>query len=601
MAEIYYNNRFMGNVDDPTLFVETVKDQRRKGLLNMQLNVYHNVNSNEIFINTQEGRALRPLIIVKEGKPLITEKHLEQLSNKEITWQDLVRQGVIELLDAAEEENSFVAYDEEHLTNEHTHLEITKGSIAGVTTSLVPFGNYNQSSRLIIGSKNQKQAIGFYAANYLIRTDMDANLLHYPQIPLVRTKIHEISNYSEHPAGQNMVVAIMSYKGYNMEDGVILNKSSVERGLARSTYYRPVSSELLRYSGGLTDELGIPDKETKGYRSEADYASLDEDGIIKLESKVSEGNVVIGRSSPPRFLNSLDEYNLAVATRRESSVALKHGESGIADFVFITESEEGNKLVQVRLRSEKIPEIGDKFTSRHGQKGVTGVLIPSPDLPISQSGVTPDLIFTPHGVSSRMTVSHLLELLGGKVAALSGRFVDGTLFEAEGEDALRLELAKLGFKEDATEVFYDGISGKRMIARIYVGNMYYLRLRHMVANKMQSRARGPIQLLTRQPTEGKAKEGGLRLGEMEKDTFVAHGASLLLKERFNSDKVVLPICEKSGLIGYYDTKRGNLPLSHLYGDATEISNIEMSYAFKLLLDEIRSIGLYPELHLRNKY
>jgi len=494
-----------------------------------------------------------------------------------------------------------VAYDIEKLTEDHTHLEVTPGAISGITTALVPFGSFNQPSRLIIGSKNQKQAIGFYAANYHIRIDMDTNLLHYPQFPIVKTKIHSVSNYAEHPAGQNMVVAIMSYKGYNMEDGVILNKSSVERGLARSSYFRPVSTELLRYSGGLTDDMCVPDKEVKGYRSEKDYINLEEDGIVKLEAKVHEGDVLIGRTSPPRFLSSLDEYNLAVATRRESSVALKHGEQGIADFIMLTENEEGNKLIQVRLRDERIPEIGDKFTSRHGQKGVTGILIPSTDLPFSQSGIVPDLIFTPHGVSSRMTVSHLLELIGGKVGALSGRYVDATLFKSEKEVDLRLELANLGFRDDGTEVFYDGITGKKMIARIYVGNMYYLRLRHMVANKIQSRARGPIQLLTRQPTEGKAKEGGLRLGEMEKDTFVAHGASLLLKERFDSDRVVIPVCEKSGLMGYYDLKKGNAAVSPLFGDDVDVSNIEMSYAFKLLLDEMRSLGIYTRLNLKNKY
>ena len=599
-TEVYVNQKYLGTVDNPTLFVEDFKDQRRKGQIEIQANIFYNKAVNEIHISSQKGRSLRPLIIVKEGKSLLVEKHIEQLKAGEITWDDLTRQGVIEYLDANEEENALVAFDESQLTTEHSHLEITPGSITGITTALVPFGNYNQSSRLIIGSKNQKQAIGFYAANYHIRLDMDSNLMHYPQYPIVKTQLHDVTNYAEHPAGQNLVVAIMSYKGYNMEDGVILNKSSVERGLARSSYFKPVSAELLRYSGGLTDELEIPDKETKGYRTEDDYKFLEADGIVYPEAKLSERDVVIGRTSPPRFLNSLDEYNLSVGVRRESSVALKHGERGIADFISLTESEEGNKLVQVRLREERIPEIGDKFTSRHGQKGVVGVLIPQTDLPFTQSGVVPDLIFTPHGVSSRMTVSHLLELLGAKVGALAARHVDATLFDAEKEDALRLELAQLGFKEDATEVMYDGISGKRMIARIYIGNMYYLRLRHMVANKMQSRARGPIQLLTRQPTEGKAREGGLRLGEMEKDTFVAHGATLLLKERFDSDRVAIPVCMKSGLIGYFDGRTKQLK-SPIHGEDSDVAYVEMSYAFKLLLDELLSLGIYPQLSLKDKF
>ena len=600
MAEVYINSKFVGTIDDAKMFVENIKDQRRKGALSDEVNVYHDEKPNIVYLNSDGGRARRPLIVVKEGNSLLTEKHLQQLKDGEISWVDLVRQGVIEYIDAAEEENALVAQDEEDLTQDHTHLEITKGSICGLATALVPFGNYNQSSRLIIGSKNQKQSLGFYAANYHLRIDMDANILHYPQFPLVKTKIHDVTDYHEHPAGQNMVVAIMCYYGYNMEDGVILDKGSVERGASRSTYFRPVNAEELRYSGGLVDEVSVPDKDVKGYRSETDYRHLEGDGIIYPESKVDEGDVIIGRTSPPRFLSSLDEYNLSAAVRRESSIGLKHGERGTADFVAITENEEGNKLVQVRLREERIPEIGDKFTSRHGQKGVTGMLLASQDIPFSASGITPDLIFTPHGISSRMTISHLLEMIGAKVGALAGRYVDGTLFESEKEEDLRKELSALGFREDGTEVFYDGRTGKQMMARIYVGNMYYLRLRHMVANKIQSRARGPIQLLTRQPTEGKAKEGGLRLGEMEKDTFIAHGASLLLKERFDSDKIILPTCEKCGLIAVEDQYK-NRTYCLMCGEDVEVSYLEMSYAFKLLLDEIRSLGVYPKLNLQNKY
>ncbi|MEK6969546.1 MAG: DNA-directed RNA polymerase subunit B [Nanoarchaeota archaeon] len=601
MADIYLNSKLIGTVEDAQHFIEEVKDLRRKGALSEEVNIYHDVQANEIVLSCDEGRARRPLIIVKEGKSLFTEKHVKQLENNEITWLDLVRQGVIEYLDASEEENALVACTEKEITPEHTHQEITPGSMCGITTALVPFGNYNQSSRLIIGSKNQKQSLGFYAANYHLRMDMDSNILHYPQYPIVKTKIHDITDYDQHPSGQNMIVAVMCYDGYNMEDGVILGRASIERGLARSTYFRPVDAQELRYSGGLMDEVSVPDKDVKGYRSEHDYRFLEGDGIISPESKVDEGDVIIGRTSPPRFLSSMDEYNLAAATRRESSVSLKYGEKGTADFVVLTENEEGNKLIQVRLREERIPEIGDKFTSRHGQKGVTGILVPPQDLPFSENGIYPDLIFTPHGISSRMTVSHLIELVGGKVGALAGRLVDGTLFEGEKEEELRKELLQLGFKEDGTEAFYDGRTGKKMMARIYVGNMYYLRLRHMVANKMQSRARGPIQLLTRQPTEGKAKEGGLRLGEMEKDTFIAHGATLLLKERFDSDKTIVPICEKSGLMGYYDARKNGRGMSPLYGDNAELSDVEMSYAFKLLLDEIRTLGICAKLNLKSKY
>jgi len=392
----------------------------------------------------------------------------------------------------------------------------------------------------------------------------------------------------------------MSYKGYNMEDAIIVNKASVERGLARSTYYRPVAAEELRYSGGLVDEICIPDKDTKGYRSEHDYRLLEADGLIYPEAKSIEGDVIIGKTSPPRFLSAMDEYNLATNYRRESSMSLKHGEEGIVDFVIITENEEGNKLVQVRLRDERIPMIGDKFTSRHGQKGVISLIVPENDMPFSSSGIKPDIIFNPHGIPSRMTVSHMIELVAGKMGALAGRSIDGTIFNSEKEADIRQELLRLGFKENGVEVMYNGETGDPFMTKIFIGNQYYLRLKHMVKNKVHSRARGPIQLLTRQPTEGKAKEGGLRLGEMEKDTFVAHGASLLLKERFDSDRVVVPICEECGLVAVYDARRDK-HYCPLCGENAEVSPIEMSYAFKLLLDELKSLTVYPKLKLKGKY
>ncbi len=581
-------------------FTRQIRNARRAGTLGSNVNVMFEEHLNQVFIEAGRGRARRPLIVVKDGIPLLTEKHIKQLQKNEISWTDLVQQGVIEYLDAAEEENALLAFSETELTPEHTHLEITPLAMLGIVTTLVPFGDHNPSARLSIGSKNQKHAIGFYAANFPVRMDMDVNILHTPHIPIVQSIMHELSGYETHPSGQNIVVAVMSYKGYNMEDAVILNRGSIERGFARSSYFRPAVAEELRYSGGLMDGISIPDKEVKGYKSEKDYRLLEDDGIIYPEAQVREEDVIIGKTSPPRFLSSLEEYSLASNIRRESSVALRHGEEGIIDFVLVTENEEGNKLVQVRIRDQRIPEIGDKFVSRHSQKGVVGMIVPESDMPFSASGIVPDMLFSPHSIRTRMTISHLLELVGGKMGALSGRHVDGTTFEAEPEEAMRKELLSLGFRENGTETLYNGITGERMNARIFIGNMYYLKLKHMVANKIQSRARGPIQLLTRQPTEGRAKEGGLRLGEMEKDTLVAHGASLLLKERFDSDKTVVPVCGSCGVIAIHDTYKDKR-MCQICGDNVEVNDIEISYAFKLILDEFKSLGIYPKLILKNKY
>jgi DNA-directed RNA polymerase subunit B' len=600
MVDVYLNGKFVGTVDNGQDFADQVLQDRRRGKVPQNINVYLDKDHNQVFVRASRGRMRRPLIIVKDAKPVFTDKHLDQLEKGELSWSDLVNQGVVEYLDAAEEENALVAFTREELTIAHTHLEIAPMTVLGICASLVPFGNYNQSTRLNAGTKNQKQALGFYAANYLVRMDMDVNILDHSHQPLCRTIMHDIVRYNDHPAGQNIVVAVMSYKGYNMEDAVILNKSSIERGFGRSTYFRPCSTEELRYSGGLIDQVGIPDKEAKGYKTEHDYRYLEEDGIIYPEARVAEGDVIIGKTSPPRFLSSMDEYNLTANLRRESSMSMGHGEKGVVDFVMLTENAEGNKLVQVRLRDLRIPEIGDKFTSRHGQKGVVGMIVDQLDMPFSASGITPDLIFSPHGIPSRMTISHLIELVGAKVGALSGRYIDGTAFETEPEMALRKELVNLGFRENGTETLYNGITGDKFEARIYMGNMYYLKLKHMVANKLHSRARGPVQLLTRQPTEGRAKEGGLRLGEMEKDTFVAHGASMLLKERFDSDRVIVPICLQSGLVGYKDAMRNKF-VSPVFGDDADLELVEISYAFKLLMDELKSLCIYPRVKLENKF
>src|SRR3989344_3702860 len=336
MTEVYLNSRLLGIVDNADSFVQSVKEERRKGGITDNLNVFYDEKAEIVQIECLRGRARRPLIVVKDGHPLLTEKHIKQLEKNEIVWSDLIKQGVIEYLDAGEEENTFVAFFEKDLTPEHTHLEITPLAMLGLATSLVPYSNFNQSTRLNAGSKNQKQALGFYVSNFAVRMDMDVNLLYNPQMPVVNSVMHDISEYHKHPIGQNIVVAIMSYKGYNMEDAIILNQGSIDRGLGRSSYYRPSIAEELRYAGGLIDEISIPDKDVKGYRSEKDYRYLEDDGIIYPESVVKEEDVLIGKTSPPRFLSSMEEYSLASSTRRESSVAVKHGEQGTVDFVLIT-------------------------------------------------------------------------------------------------------------------------------------------------------------------------------------------------------------------------------------------------------------------------
>src|SRR3989344_7519798 len=331
MTEIYLNEKYIGDADSGKDFVNKVREERRKGKLPESLNIYHNKNINEISIDLSKGRNTRPLIVVENGQSRMNDEILEKLNSNEMKWNDLISQGIVEYLDAAEEENALVALYEENISKETTHLEISPLVILGLITSLVPYANYGQSSRLNRGSKTQKQALGLYASNYLVRMDTDVNVLHYPQTPVVRSFMHNVIDYDKHPAGQNVVIALMSYEGFNMQDSIIINKASVQRGLARSTFYRPYESQELRYSGGLVDQIGIPDKDVKGYKSEEDYKYLEEDGVVYPEAKLKEEAVIIGKTSPPRFLGDLEEFSLASNIRRESSTTVKYGEDGVVE------------------------------------------------------------------------------------------------------------------------------------------------------------------------------------------------------------------------------------------------------------------------------
>jgi len=600
MTDVFINERYVGNAENAKDFVKKIRAERRKGALPTELNFFYDEDYDEIHIDTTKGRARRPMIIVENGKSKLTEEYFNGIKDGSMKWERLVKDGIIEYVDAAEEENVYVAMDEKDLTKEHTHIEISPVVILGLCTSLIPYSNYGGSSRLIRGSKILKQSLGLYASNYLLRMDTDVNILHYPQKPITKTFMHDLYEWEKHPAGQNVVIAVMSYEGYNMEDAIIINKGSVDRGFARSTYFKPFSAEELRYQGGLVDEICIPDKDVKGYRTEKDYRLLEEDGIISTGAKAGPEDIIIGKISPPRFLGEFEEFNIATNVKRESSVALGHGHSGIVDMTVITENEEGNRLVTSRIRQLRIPEIGDKFASRHGQKGVISILVNQEDIPFSASGIIPDIIFSPYSIPSRMTISHLIEILAGKVGALSGEFIDGSAFEATPEKSLRKVLLENGFREDGTETFYSGLDGKQLQAKIYVGNMYYLKLKYMVANKLHARATGKIQLLTRQPIEGRAQGGGLRIGEMEKDCLVAHGASLLLKERFDSDKTILYVCEECGMIAVYDSFKHREYCTKCGGNV-KINAVEISYAFKLLIDELKAMCIYPKLILGRKY
>jgi DNA-directed RNA polymerase subunit B len=604
-AKVFVDGNIVGYCNSPDQLRKEFRESRRRGEISTEVNIAYFSKAQgereELYVNCDEGRVRRPLMIVDGGAPKLQPEHIEKIGSGEWAWEDLVKNGFVEYLDAEEEENAYVAITPGEVTKDHTHLEIATYTILGICASTVPFAEHNQSPRNSYQAAMAKQALGFYATNFHQRVDSRSHILHYPQVPLLETALMDMMGYTLRPSGQNCVVAVLSFEGYNMEDALIFNKASIERGLGRSTFFRIYEAECRQYLGGLKDKFMLPEPGTRGFRGEQYYRLLEPDGIIGLESGVTGGDVLIGRISPPRFLEEYKEFEVKGPSMRDTSVDMRPSETGVVDAIFITESGEGSKLVKVRVRDQRVPELGDKFASRHGQKGVIGLIVPQEDIPFTEDGIVPDIIINPHAIPSRMTIGQFIESLAGKVAAAQGKPVDGTPFISDKPDEIRKALIKSGFSHTGAEVFYNGVTGEKFVADIFVGLVYYQKLHHMVADKIHARARGQVQMLTRQPTEGRARGGGLRFGEMERDCLIGHGAAMLLQDRLleESDKYTLYICENCGYIAYYDMKQRKY-VCRICEDKAKIAPVVVSYAFKLLLQELMSLCIGPRLMLKEK-
>ena len=602
-CRVYLNGKELTRVADGMAFAAEIRRNRRQGLISGEVNVSYLKKLDEVHINTDKGRVRAPYIIVENGVSKFTPELKQKLESKEIDFNYLVRRGVIEYLDAEEEEDALIAMDEAGITPETTHLVIDPTYMLGLTVGLNVYTDHNQMGRHAISSNFMKQSNGVYAFNFNNRYDARSYLLIYPQAPILTSTAFRTLGLEKHSSGQNFVVALSTYYGYNMKDAVVLNKAAVDRGLGRSVFYRTYSDEERRYPGGQKDKIRVPPPSTDGYLGEHAYSKLSEDGLVEKETEVHEGDVLIGKTSPPRFLEEQTSFGISEEKSMDNSTTLRMGEDGVVDNVMLSEASGATKIVKVRVRSIMVPELGDKFASRHGQKGVVALIVNQEDMPFTREGIVPDLLLNPHSLPSRMTVGHMLEMLGVKAASLSGKHIDGTTFSVNGVEAMEdfgKTLEGYGFDKFGDEVLYDGRTGKKFASKVFMGVVYYHRLYHMTVNHLQVRSRGPVQILTRQPTEGKARGGGVRFGEMERDALVGHGASLLIKDRMleQSDKTTIWVCKDCGDIGYFNYIK-NVAVCPMCG-GSNLEKVEISNAFKLLLYEINSLHIRTNVRVKSE-
>ncbi|HEX5358854.1 MAG TPA: DNA-directed RNA polymerase subunit B, partial [Candidatus Nitrosotalea sp.] len=606
-TRVFVDGRLIGYFKDGQRLVDSLRDLRRNFKIHPHVGIFLYQSSFEgstkrLYVNCNAGRVLRPLIVIKDNKILLTQELIDKVSKKFLSWTDLLHMGIIELVDANEEENSYIAIDETDI-KKHTHMEVFPSAILGAGASIIPYPEHNQSPRNTYESAMAKQSLGFSTPLMNASTYVRQHLMLYPQTPIVNTKAMGLLGLEDRPAGQNCVVAVLPFDGYNIEDAIVLSKSSIDRGLGRTFFYRIYEAEAKQYPGGMRDNFEIPTAEgnIRGFRGDKAYRLLEEDGVIATESTAQGGDILIGKTSPPRFMEEYREFEVKGPYRRDTSIGVRPSENGVVDTVVMTQSHDGGRMYKIRVRDLRIPEIGDKFASRHGQKGVVGLLVNQEDLPYTADGVVPDVLINPHAFPSRMTVGMFLESVTGKAAALRGSKMDGSAFVGEKLEDVKGVLEQNGFKYSGKEVMYDGRTGKPFAVDVFIGVVYYQKLHHMVADKIHARARGQVQMLTKQPTEGRARGGGLRFGEMERDCLIAYGASMMLKDRLldESDKADIYICERCGLVSYYDIKQRRF-VCRVCGDKAKVTSISVAYAFKLLLQEMMSLDVAPRLLIKER-
>ena len=594
-VKVFVNGDWIGFTENPKELISVFKKNRKNGCINIYTSIYWNIQEHSLYIFSDSGRPLRPLIIIENGKLLYNEKIKKNLEENKIRWLDITstingdENFCIEYIDPYETNNSILSMNtnDNHIEKRSTHCEIHPSLILGALASCIPFPHHNQSPRNTYQSAMGKQAVGVYCTNYNERYDTFSHVLSYPQKPLIDTKMMKFLNADKLPNGINVVVAIATYGGYNQEDSIIFNKGSIERGLFSSTFYRTYKDEEKKNQlSGEEEKFCRPEKSRLLFPKPCNYGKLNSDGFIDKDTFVDENDILIGKVIPIK--NSVN-YDY-----KDSSMSLRRNENGYIDKNYITTNSDGYNICKTRIRSFRKPEIGDKFSSRHGQKGTIGMIYNQEDMPFSSNGIIPDIIINPHAVPSRMTIAQLIECILGKTCCETGNIGSGTAFDRISVKTLEKMLENVGHEKHGNEILYNGFNGEQLHTQIFIGPTYYQRLKHMSGDKIHSRSSGPIVTMTRQPAEGRSSHGGLRFGEMERDCMIAHGTSNFLKERMMdvSDKYSIFICNKCNMQAISDPKNNIYECKHCQ-NYKDFKKIYIPYSCKLLMQELQCMDIAP--------
>ena len=552
-----------------------------------------------IHIYNDAGRLVRPVYKIKNNKLCITPSIINKIKTGELEWNDLLlshknENSVIEYIDSEEQKFGMICMNENNIDPRYnyTHCEIHPSTIFGILASCIPFPDHNQSPRNTYQCAMGKQAIGIYASNFNKRMDKTAYILNYPMKPLVETRIMNMLNISTLSSGNQVIVAIMTHSGFNQEDSILFNRGSVDRGLFHSTLYHTEKDEDKKINGE-EEFRGKPNKAITKNIKFGNYDKLGSNGLIPENTLLEDKDIFIGVMSTIKG-NKNDNNKMIKYT--DNSKSYRTHEECYIDKNEVHRNGDGYCTVKVRIRSHRVPAVGNKFSSRHGQKGTVGHIINEEDMPFTKDGIRPDLIINPHAIPSRMTIAQLKETQLGKLLLELGLYGDGTSFGDLSVKTICEELQKNNYESNGNELLYDGKSGEQIETSIFIGPAYYQCLKHMVADKQHSRCIGPMVNLTRQPAEGRSRDGGLRFGEMERDCMISHGASRFTKDRIYdvSDKYSVHICNHCGLIVPYNAKE-KIHLCNICENRVDFSYVEIPYSCKLLFHELMAMNIVPRM------